>query len=77
VESPALAQKVRSDWTNLSESDLREQLLKDAQKVENPFYFGYPFQRLRYYFPEEYAKQKASGPLSTKIEEFEKDEKGP
>jgi hypothetical protein len=74
VVKPELAEKVRADWSHLTVEDFRLQLLKDARERDDPFAPS-PLCRLRYYFPDEYARQKASGELKTKITAFERDEK--
>ena len=77
VEKPELAKKVRADWTGLTADDFRLQLLKDAkagQLATNPC----PLARLRYYFPEEYARKKQDGQdgdLKRRIARFEEEEK--
>ena len=71
VQTPSLAAKVRSDWAGLTSAQLRSSLLKDASV---PATETGAFRRLRFYFPEEYKKQKL-GALAHKIEVFESKEK--
>jgi hypothetical protein len=74
VEKPELAKKVREDWAGLTVDDFRKQLLADVRQRQNPFGPN-PLPRLRYYFPAEYAKQRAGGELKQAIAAFEADEK--
>ena len=74
VASKKLADEVRRDWADLTEADSRKQLIKDAMGTNDFYSFKYSLQRLRYYFPEEYARQK-SGELKGKIAIFGKEEK--
>ena len=74
VSSKKLAEEVRKDWTGLTDDAFRDQLIEDAA-TDNPFDFRRTLPRLRYYFPDEYARQK-TGSLKENIAWFEKDEKG-
>jgi hypothetical protein len=74
VAKPELVKEVRADWAGLTKDAFREQLLRDERTNTNPFAQN-PLPRLRYYFPEEYARQKADGDLKEKIATFERAEK--
>jgi hypothetical protein len=77
IESPELAEWVRRDWKNFDKQKHLEVLLKDARlTADDRWGAGASLERLRFYFPDEYAKQAKNGDLKTAIETFEEEGKG-
>lgn len=69
IESPALIDAVRQDWSGTSPAALMASLLNDARAGE-PSTCGPALQRLRFYYPAEYRRQ-AAGALQERILAFE------
>jgi len=76
IESPELAEWVKRDWQHFDKQKHRELLLKDAHKnADSVWHAVMSLERLRFYFPDEYAQQARNGGLKSVIEAFEKAEK--
>lgn len=73
IEAPSLVEKVRSDWGATDAADVLTSLLADARS--NDDLLARPaLVRLRFYFSDEYQRQRAAG-LRDKIEELESAER--
>lgn len=72
VKSKFLAQQVRKDWGGVTDKELLQSSLIDAATEDQLSHFNGALRRLRFYFPEEYERQKTgTGRLKQKIDEFE------
>lgn len=67
VRDPALAVRVRRDWAGVTEEELKRSLIRDAIEVPGA---DDALVRLRFFYPDEYRKQRA-GELKTRIDAFE------
>lgn len=74
IESPALIERVRSDWGKLDVAAHKASLIADVQSDDHVWAFGPALVRLRFYYPEDYKRLK-DGDLKKQIAEFEAGEK--
>jgi hypothetical protein len=74
LEEPSLTKQVRRDWGDIDATGHMRSLLSDAQTEKDDWTYGPALQRLRFYYPEEYQRQRA-GALKKKIQKFESSEK--
>ena len=74
IEAPELIQKVKDDWGNTTAEVLKRSLITDLEEADDHRSGLQTITRLRYYFPNEYAKLK-TGDLKNKIAEYEKEER--
>ena len=75
IESPELAEWVRRDWQDFTEAKHMEVLLNGARQYAGLIRrAARSLVRLRFYFPDEYARQAKNGELKTVIDEFEREE---
>ena len=73
IETPALIQQVKRDWQSVDETSHLASLLSDAVNDADPDSPVYVLERLRFYYPEEYGRQK-NGSLRKQIAQFETNE---
>lgn len=69
-QAPTLAVQAREDWTGTTSEQLRQSLVRDAADAQITWRHKGALTRLRFYFPEEYVRQK-QGPLASAIKKFE------
>lgn len=70
IRCPSLIKQVKRDWGNIDAKGHMASLVSDARVGRDARSFGNAFQRLRFYYPEEYSRQ-AAGTLKQQIHEFE------
>ena len=73
IETPALIDRVKKDWSGLNVATHKISLITDAQSGNDLWAFGPALVRLRFYYPDDYKNLKM-GELKKRITEFEADE---
>lgn len=74
IESPVLAQFVKTDWSGLTTDVHKTSLIADMRSGNDLWEFGPASERLRFYYPASYQYLRQNL-YKKKILEFEKDEK--